>query len=128
MYLDAKRNKTSDSNNDGLGDYDGYRVNGASKWNGVLALEYEADKDFSILARGIYNGTATINNEKLDVPSYMTFDLGVSYKTKINNVPVKLSAMCYNVTDKDYWMPQSGNNYLVLGNPRTFMVSAQFDL
>lgn len=128
MYLDAKRNKTSDSNKDGVGDYDGYRVNGASKWNGVVALEYEADKDFTVLARGIYNGTATINNEKLDVPSYMTFDLGVSYKTKINNVPVKLSAMCYNVMDKDYWMPQSGNNYLVLGNPRTFMVSAQFDL
>lgn len=128
MYLDAKRNKTTDDNKDGVGDYDGYRVNGASKWNGVLSLEYEANEDFAVLARGIYNGSATINNEQLDVPSYLTFDLGVSYKTKINNTPVKLTAMCYNITDKDYWVPQSGTNYLVLSNPRTFMLSAQFDL
>lgn len=128
MYLDAKRNKTSDSNKDGVGDYDGYRVNGASKWNGVLTLEYEASEEFSILARGLYNGTSTINNEKLDVPSYFTMDLGMSWKTKINNTPVKLTAMCYNITNKDYWMSQSGSNYLVLSNPRTIMLSAQFDL
>ncbi len=128
MYLDAKRNKTSDSNMDGIGDYDGYRVNGASRWNGVLALEYEANDDFSVLGRAVYNGSSTINNGDLDVPAYMSFDLGLNYKTKINNTPVTLSAMCYNVTGKDYWIPQSGTNYLALSNPRTFMLTAQFDL
>lgn len=58
----------------------------------------------------------------------MSFDLGLNYKTKINNTPVTLSAMCYNVTGKDYWIPQSGTNYLALSNPRTFMLTAQFDL
>ena len=128
MYLDAKRNKTTDGNQDGVGDYDGYRVNGASKWNGVLALEYEASDDFSVLGRALYNGTSTINNEQLNVPSYVTFDLGVNYKTKINNTPVTLSAMCYNVTGEDYWIAQSGTNYLALSNPRTLMLSAQFEL
>mgnify|MGYP000097866047 FL=1 len=128
MYLDAKRNKTSDSNMDGIGDYDGYRVNGSSRWNGVLAREYEANDDFSVLGRAVYNGSSTINNGDLDVPAYMSFDLGLNYKTKINNTPVTLSAMCYNVTGKDYWIPQSGTNYLALSNPRTFMLAAQFDL
>ena len=113
---------------DGIGDYDGYRVNGASRWNGVLALEYEANDDFSVLGRAVYNGSSTINNGDLDVPAYMSFDLGLNYKTKINNTPVTLSAMCYNVTGKDYWIPQSGTNYLALSNPRTFMLTAQFDL
>ena len=128
MYLDAKRNKTTDSNKDGVGDYDGYRVNGASKWNSVLSLEYEASNSFSILGRALYNGSSTINNEKLHVPSYLTFDLGINYKTKINNTPVTLTAMCYNLTGKDYWLPQSGTNYLALSNPRTLMLSAQFEL
>lgn len=128
MYLDAKRNKTADSNKDGMGDYDGYRVNGASKWNGVLALEYNPDDKTSILGRALYNGSSKINNEKLDVPSYVTFDLGVAYKTKINNTPVTINAMCYNVTGEDYWMAQSGSNTLVLSNPRTFMLSAEFEL
>jgi len=122
MYLSAERNKTTG------GTYDGYRVNGTSKWNGVLAAEYEADDKFSVVARGLYNGSAKINNEKLSVPSYFTMDLGVKYKTKISNTPVTLGAMCYNVLNKDYWMPQSETNYLALANPRTFAITAQFDL
>ena len=122
MYLDARRNKTGD------GTYDGYRVNGASRWNGVLALEYEANNDFSVIGRALYNGTATINNEELKVPSYFTFDLGVEWKTKLGNTPMTLRAMCYNVTDENYWIAQSGANYLALSNPRTFMLSASFDL
>lgn len=122
MYLDAKRNKTDE------GKYDGYRINGASKWNGVLALEYKANDDFSVLLRGLYNGSSTINNQKLNVPAYFTVDLGVTWKTKLNKTPVTLTAMCYNLTNKDYWMPQSGTNYLALANPRTVMLSAQFDL
>ena len=122
MYLDAVHNKTTD------GKYDGDRIAGASKWNGVLSMEYVADEDFSVIGRALYNGSSEINNGKLKVPSYMTFDMGVQYKTKVNTVPVTLSAMCYNVFDKDYWQAQSGTNYLALANPRTFMVSAQFDL
>ena len=122
MYLDAVRNKTNG------GKLDGTHVNGASKWNGVLSLEYEANKQFSVLGRAVYNGTSTINDGALDVPAYMTFDLGLAWKTKLNHTPVTLRAMCYNVFDHDYWIAQSGRNYLALSNPRTFMLSAQFDL
>lgn len=41
-------------------------------------------------------------------------------------MPVKLSAMCYNLTGKDYWIAYGSG--LHLSSPRTFMLSAQFDL
>lgn len=37
-----------------------------------------------------------------------------------------LNAMCYNVFDKNYWAP-SGNT-LHVGGPRTYMLSAEFDI
>lgn len=120
LYLNAEQSKTKDGVNDGLA------VNGAAKWSAVAALEYQADEDFSIVGRMIYNGKADMNNEKMTVPSYVTYDLGVNYKTKFNNTPVTLTAMCYNLTDKDYW--NAHGTGLLLSNPRTFMLSATFDI
>lgn len=60
------------------------------------------------------------------LPSYMTYDLGVNYKTAFNKTPVTLTAMCYNLTDKNYWTAY-GNN-LILSSPRTLMLSATFDI
>ena len=121
MYLNAEQNKTAKGTNDGKA------VNGVAKWNAVATLEYQANKDFSVIGRGVYVGKADIFNEKLQVPSHMTFDLGINYKTKINTTPVQLSAMCYNLTDKNYWDAHTGNG-LILSSPRTFMLSAQFDI
>lgn len=121
MYLKAEQDKTAKGTNDGK------RVNGVAKWNAVAAIEYQADESFSIIGRGVYVGKADIFNEQLTVPSHMTYDLGLNYKTKINTTPVTLSAMCYNLTDKDYWDAHTGNG-LILSNPRTFVLSAQFDI
>ena len=71
-------------------------------------------------------GTSYVLNEKYKVPSYFTMDLGVKYKTKMNSTPVTLNAMCYNVFNKNYW--SASGNVLHLGGPRTFMVSAEFEL
>lgn len=118
MYLNAKQSKTQGGTNDGL------TVNGVAKWNAVAALEYNPDAKFSIIGRALYTGKAPIFNEKLQVPAYVTFDFGVNYTTKINNTPVTFSAMCYNVTNKNYWTAY-GNN-LILSVPRTLMISANF--
>ena len=120
MYMDAKVNDAQDKS------INGTRINGLSKWNGVLGVEYAADDKFSALGRVLYNGSATIKNETLSVPSYCTLDMGVKYKTKLSNTPVTLSAMCYNVTGKDYWI--TSGNTTILSNPRTVMLSAEFDL
>ncbi|MDY2637649.1 MAG: TonB-dependent receptor [Phascolarctobacterium sp.] len=126
LYLDAERNKTQD------GKKDGYFVTGVSKWSGVVGLEYKPDEDWGIVGRAIWNDKSFVEDTngkgKYEVPSYVTFDLGVNYKTKINQLPVKLSAMCYNLTDKDYWMGRGGSSTFGLSMPRTFMLSAQFDI
>ena len=126
LYLDAEREKTKN------GTKDGRFVNGASEWSGVLGLEYKPDDSLGIVGRAVWNDKAYIDSRsssgKTEIPSYVTFDLGVNYKTKINTVPVKLSAMCYNVADKDYWMGRGSSTTIGLSMPRTFMLSAQFDI
>lgn len=121
MYLDATRQKTVD------GKYDGYDVSGRGKWNGVAGLEYQADEKLSVVGRARYTGKSTINNEKIHVPGYTTFDLGLKYRTKLNNTPTTFHLMCYNLTNKDYWMPARGDQVYV-AVPRTLLISAQFEL
>ena len=126
LYIDAERDKTEG------GKKDGAFVNGVSKWSGVLGLEYKPDEDWGIVGRAVWNDKAYIDSSaasgKTEIPSFVTYDLGVNYKTKINTVPVRLSAMCYNVTDKDYWMGRGSSTTIGLSMPRTFMLSATFDI
>jgi iron complex outermembrane receptor protein len=119
MHLNAKQKTTSAATN-------GKRPNGVPEWSANLGVEYKANDDFSVLMRGNYVGSSYVLNEKYSVPSYFTLDAGVNYKTSLNGTPVTLRAMCYNVTNKKYWAP-SGNT-LHSGGPRTFMLSAEFDI
>lgn len=119
MYLDTRQVTNKAATN-------GKRANGVPEWTANFGLEYKASDTFSALARANYVGSSYIQNEKYSVPSYFTFDLGVKAKTKFNDLPVTLSAMCYNVADKNYWNPEG--NTLHVGGPRTFMLSAEFEL
>ena len=110
------------------GKLDGIRKSGIPRWSSVAALEYMPDEAWSLLCRGTYSGSYTIKNEEYKLPSYFTVDLGAKYKTKVNNTPVTLNAMLYNVFDKAYWQPLAGGDNLILSNPRTFMLSATFEL
>lgn len=121
MHLNAKQKTTSAATN-------GKRPNGVPEWSANLGVEYKASDDFSVLMRGNYVGSSYVLNEKYGVPSYFTMDAGVNYKTSLNGTPVTLRAMCYNVTDKKYWTTESGANRLHSGGPRTFMLSAEFDI
>ncbi|MDY2638171.1 MAG: TonB-dependent receptor [Phascolarctobacterium sp.] len=119
MYLDAEQKTSSAASN-------GKRPNGIPEWTANLGVEYKASDAFSALVRGNYVGSSYVQNEKFGVPSYFTLDAGVKAKTEFNGTPVTLSAMCYNVTDKNYWT--ASGNVLHLGGPRTFMLSAEFEL
>ena len=119
MYLSAIRNKTE------KGTYDGYRVNGVPKWNGVAALHYNPNKHWEIIGRGVYTGSAPIKEGTFTVPSHLTYDLGVKYKTKMKDKPLTLTAMCYNLTNKNYWIAYGSS--LHVSSPRTLMLSAQFN-
>ena len=134
-YMDAKYKNMGAS----AAYKNGQRESGQGKWSASAAIEYRADENFSVIGRATYTGstpfytvnynssTVTANSTHLNAPSYTVVDLGVSYNTKINNVPVKLSAMCYNLFDKDYWVVARGDQ-VYLSTPRTFFLSAEFKL
>ena len=115
-YMDTKRECTVANQKDG------WRVVGAPKLNGVIAAEYQPDEKTSLIGRINFTDRTLINDNGVETPSYTLIDFGVKHKTQINNVPVVLSAMCYNVFDKNYFYGDD------LGAPRTFMLSAQFDI
>ena len=121
-YLDAKIEG---------GKYDGCRTNSSAKWSAVLGAEYMPNTDWSVSGRMRYVGTGVINNgrkEELSVPSSTVFDFFAKYKTSWGDVPVTLSAACYNVFNRSYWELQPGQDTkLLLFSPRSFIVSASFD-
>ena len=56
-------------------------------------------------------------------------DLSATYRTRLGGTPVSLQAACYNVFNRSYWILQPGQgSKLLLSMPRTFMLSATFDI
>lgn len=112
----------------------GAQESGQPRWTGSAAIEYAADNNFSVIGRMSYTGSSPLyttasatNPRRFKAPSFTVFDLGVVYNTKINKTPVKLTAMCYNVANKDYWMVSRGDQIYV-SVPRTFFISAEFKI
>lgn len=125
-WLNAKQEKTTKAK------FDGLPTHGSAKWSGVWGLEYKPDEDTSFTSRLSYTGTGkyVINQtaKVLNIPSHVTLDLFASHKASINGVPVKFIAACYNVANDSHWIAQAGqNNKFMLNNPRSFMLSAEFE-
>ncbi|MQA37113.1 TonB-dependent receptor [Rugamonas aquatica] len=67
---------------------------------------------------------------KQQLPAWTRLDLGASYATRIADRNVTFRARVDNVADKNYWASAGGYpnaGYLVLGAPRTVVVSASVD-
>ena len=65
------------------------------------------------------------------VPSWTRLDLGMRYAFELAGTDVALRARVENVTNKGYWASVGGfpgSNYLVLGNPRTVLLSLSLDI
>ena len=111
--------------------YNGKDVAGVADWSAMLAAEYTADAKTSAFLRMVWSGKAPIYTstaKQLDVPAYVTVDLGVTYKTTLGTVPTAFSLTAYNVLDKRYWMSRPTYNYGIQGNPRSVMLSMQMDI
>ena len=113
------------------GTYDGCHTDSSAKWSAVLGMEYMPNTDWSISGRMNYVGKGIINRTdktELEVQSSTVVDLFAKYKTSWGDVPVTLSAGCYNVFNRSYWALQPGqDNKLLLSSPRSFILSASFD-
>ena len=126
LYLDASRDKTQ------KGTKDGWFVNGTAKWSSVLGFTYQADEKMSVQGRINWLGNAHIDssapNGRTEIPGYTTLDLGMKYRTKLNDMPLDLSLMCYNATNRSYWMGRGGSTTFGLSMPRTLMFSATLSM
>ncbi|WP_421793364.1 TonB-dependent receptor [Hydrocarboniphaga effusa] len=125
--LDAKFTKSDGAD-------DGQEPIGVADLQANLTVEYDlrAVPGLTFEARGNYTASqkASTTND-LSIPSWTRIDLGTRYAFEVAGRAVTLRARVDNVTGRDYWASTGGTfgaNYLVLGNPRTFTLSASVDL
>nr|WP_314637880.1 TonB-dependent siderophore receptor [uncultured Janthinobacterium sp.] len=125
--LDTKQISAKDPANvgkDALG-VPGTQLNVGAEWDvpGVRGL--------ALTGRALYTSKQYLDGANTQkVPSWTRLDLGARYLTTIADRAVTLRARLDNASDKNYWASAggaSGAGYLVLGAPRTVVVSASVD-
>ncbi|SIR65164.1 iron complex outermembrane recepter protein [Aeromonas sp. RU39B] len=99
-------------------------------------LNVEWDTPFvpglTLEGRTIYTSAQYVNADNTaQIPSWTRFDVGARYTINMgNDHTLTLRSRVENLTDKNYWSSVGGypdENYLVLGSPRTFVLSASYD-
>ncbi len=82
--------------------------------------------------RVVHTGKQFIDvNNAFTIPSWTRLDLGARYAFELAGTDVALRGRVDNVTNKGYWASAGGypgSNYLVLGAPRTLMLSLSLDI
>lgn len=123
-WLDAELRRTAG------GLFDGNTAVGVPDWqaNVNLAWDVPAVAGLSLDTRLTWTGSQYIDAANTrDIPSWARWDLGASVATTLLGREVSLRARVENVLDTDYWASAGGfpgANYLVLGGPRTLVLSA----
>ncbi|GIZ51845.1 TonB-dependent receptor [Noviherbaspirillum aridicola] len=125
--LDAEQKDTGAAGNDGND------VIGAPKYQANLGAEWDIPgvQGLTLTGRVLRTGSQyadAANTQKL--PAWTRLDAGVRYLTTVGKQMLTLRASVENLTDRDYWASAGGYpgaGYLVLGNPRTFVISASLD-
>lgn len=125
--LDAKQRITAGGVNQGkdvIGVPD-TQVNIGAEWDvpGVRGL--------NLNARVLYTASQYADGANTqELPSWNRLDIGANYMVRILDRNVTFRARIDNVADKNYWASAGGypgSGYLVLGSPRTVVVSATVD-
>jgi iron complex outermembrane recepter protein len=112
---------------------DGSRAIGVPEFQGNLNIEWDvpAAPGLTVEGRVVHTGAQPANAANtVELDSWTRFDLGARYAMTVAERPVVLRARVENVADDDHWVSVGGYpgaNYLVLGAPRTFVLSASVD-
>ena len=114
-------------------DVSGKDAIGAPTTQANLGGEWDvpALRALSVSARVLYTGSQyadAANTQKL--PSWTRVDLGGRYVVDVAGKPLTVRARVDNVANRTYWASAGGYpgaGYLVLGTPRTFVLSAAVD-
>ena len=112
---------------------DGKRVTDVPAFKSTAWLEYAVPALPGLKVDGLwqYSGKKAFDVEnRVFVPDYHVFGAGASYALKLGATRVTLRGRVDNLFDKFYWrdVTPSLGGYLLAGAPRTFRLSAQFDL
>ncbi|EOA03132.1 TonB-dependent siderophore receptor protein [Herbaspirillum frisingense GSF30] len=122
-FLDAKQVQTNGGTNNGK-----YAI-GVPKMQANAGVEYDIPgvRGLTVNGRATYTATQYVDAaNKLEVPSWVRYDLGARYLTDIGGRAVTFRAAIENLANRNYWQSAGGasnSGYLVLGNPRTFSTS-----
>ena len=126
-YLDAEMTETQD------GLFEGNTAVGSPDFQANFNVEWDIApiEGLTLDARVIYTSSqyADAANET-EVPSWNRFDIGARYSMEIAGRPFTVRGRVDNVTNENEWVSVGGypgSNYLVLGAPRTFVLSASMD-
>jgi iron complex outermembrane recepter protein len=123
-YIKPEQNKTQDGVNEGKDSI------GTPRFQANLGAEWDIPNtpDISLSARAVRTGKQYLDSANtLKLPAWTTYDIGARTTAYLEGVPVTFRLTVQNVTNKGYWASANGG-YLTQGAPRTFLVSASFDL
>lgn len=124
-WIDPNMTKTED------GAYDGKDAIGVPRYNYVLSAEYDIKQLEGLTATALLNHSGSqwadsANTKKID--SFTTLDLGVRYRTKVNQNDMVWRVGVDNVTNEKYWSNIDGTGtYLYQGEGRTLKVGVTYD-
>ena len=115
-------------------DVEGNDAIGAPKLQANLGVDWmvPAVSGLALDARAIHTGSqyADIDNQQ-KLPSWTRFDAGVRYSLLLDgDQQVTLRARVENLADKEYWATAGGypgDGSLLIGAPRTFILSSTLD-
>lgn len=114
------------------GTFDGRVAPGVPETTISLYGEYDLPPGFvpglTLTGRLIHTASQFYDQANLQrIPDWTRFDAGLRYTTLgAWGKPVTLRATVENVTGENYWA-STGNGFLTLGTPRTYLLSAQLD-
>lgn len=126
-WLDAEQRST------GKPSIDGNRVIGVPRFQANMGVEWDIPgvQGLAVDGRVVYTGSSYADDANtLKVPGWTRFDAGLRYMTDVDGHVVTLRARVENIANRNYWSSVGGypgNGYLVLGGPRTFLLSASMD-
>ena len=127
-YIDAQFERTQDGANEGN------EPIGVPPVKANFNLEYDLPQlaGLTLDGRVVYTDeqyTDAANSNRID--AWTRLDFGLRQAVTLAGKPVTLRGRIHNVTDENYWATTGGfpgANYLVQGEPRTFILSASVEL
>lgn len=126
-WLEAKQATT------GVPATEGRDVIGVPRFQANLGTEWDVPgaSGLTVDARVVHTGSSFVDAANtLEAPGWTRFDVGARYLLAVGQRVVTLRGRIDNVTNKAYWASTGGFpgfGYLVLGAPRTYLLSASID-